>query len=382
MECDDLFKSIDALNEKYLRVWEEASNIESPTSYKAGVDEAGKLFIRMAKERNWKIEVLECENAGNAVCITMNGHVQNAPIVFSGHIDTVHPVGLFGSPAVKKDNEKIYGPGVTDCKGGVVASFMAMEALEQVGFNKRPVKLIIQSDEETGSKNSNKKTVEFMKDKAKGAIAFLNTEPTGDNAAVIQRKGIARYRFNVKGVAAHSARCTEGASAVLEAAYKIIALEKYKDIDNITCNCGVISGGTTPNTVAEECSFLADIRYKDSEQLKDVKKAVREIAQMCTVKGCTCVLEEVSFRPAMPCVKRNEELLKKMNEIYLENGMPMLKGIIGQGGSDAAYMTEAEIPCIDSIGVYGGYIHSVNEFAYVSSLKESAKRLASVAYCI
>ncbi len=382
MKCDDLFKSIDALNEKYLRVWEEASNIESPTSYKAGVDEAGKLFIRMAKERNWKIEVLECENAGNAVCITMNGHVQNAPIVFSGHIDTVHPVGLFGSPAVKKDNEKIYGPGVTDCKGGVVASFMAMEALEQIGFNKRPVKLIIQSDEETGSKNSNKKTVEFMKDKAKDAIAFLNTEPTDDNVAVIQRKGIARYRFNVKGVAAHSARCTEGASAVLEAAYKIIALEKYKDIDNITCNCGVISGGTTPNTVAEECSFLADIRYKDNEQLKDVKKAVREIAQMCTVKGCTCILEEVSFRPAMPRVKRNEELLKKMNEIYLENGKPVLKGIIGQGGSDAAYMTEAEIPCIDSIGVYGGYIHSVNEFAYISSLKESAKRLASVAYCI
>ena len=59
MKCDDLFKSIDALNEKYLRVWEEASNIESPTSYKAGVDEAGKLFIRMAKERKWEIEVLD-----------------------------------------------------------------------------------------------------------------------------------------------------------------------------------------------------------------------------------------------------------------------------------------------------------------------------------
>ena len=50
------------------------------------------------------------------VTITMNADVDAAPIAFSGHMDTVYAVGSFGTPAVKMDreNDKIYGPGVTD----------------------------------------------------------------------------------------------------------------------------------------------------------------------------------------------------------------------------------------------------------------------------
>ena len=47
----------------------------------------------------------------------------------------------------------------------------------------------------------------------------------------------------MKGVAAHGAYCAiEGANAIAEAAYKIIELNKYKDDDGLTINCGVISG--------------------------------------------------------------------------------------------------------------------------------------------
>ncbi len=255
MKCSELFNTIEKLNDKYMRVWEEVCNIESPTAYKAGVDALGEYFIKLAKEMHWQVEVLECETAGNAVLITMNPDAKGKPIVFSGHIDTVHPVGLFGTPAVKKQGDKLIGPGVTDCKGGVVASVMAMEALMLQGFKSRPIKLILQSDEETGSKTSGKKTVEFMCERSKGAEAFFNTEPTSGNIAILTRKGIARYCFHVKGVAAHSAKCPEGSSAILEAASKIMKLEKYKDLDGITCNCGVIKGGTTPNTVAAECDL-------------------------------------------------------------------------------------------------------------------------------
>ena len=51
----------------------------------------------------------------------------------------------------------MYGPGVMDCKGGIVAAIMAMEALEKCGFTERPVQLLLQSDEENGSATSNKK---------------------------------------------------------------------------------------------------------------------------------------------------------------------------------------------------------------------------------
>jgi glutamate carboxypeptidase len=59
-----------------------------------------------------------------------------------------------------------------------------------------------------------------------------------------------------------------------------------------------------------------------------------------------------------------------------------LEGIKANGGSDAAYSTIAGIPSIDSIGIEGERIHSVEEYAIMKSLAESAKRIATVIYGI
>lgn len=89
----------------------------------------------------------------------------------------------------------------------------------------------LQSDEETSSAGSEKRTVAFMADMARGCAAFLNTEGYQKHRATLQRKGIARYRFDITGESTHSARCYKGISAIQEAAYKIIELEKWKDQD-------------------------------------------------------------------------------------------------------------------------------------------------------
>ena len=125
---NDIFKTIDSIEEEYIAFLDNVCNIESPTSNKKGVDEVGKCFIEVAKERGWEIEILPQESAGDVICITMNPDSDKAPICVSGHIDTVHPVGLFGYPPVTRDEEKTYGPGVMDCKGGVVAALMAMDS--------------------------------------------------------------------------------------------------------------------------------------------------------------------------------------------------------------------------------------------------------------
>ena len=72
----------------------------------------------------------------------------------------------------------------------------------------------------------------------------------------------------------------------------------------------------------------------------------------------------------------NEEL----NRIYKSVGLSELKGEVRTGGSDAAYVTEQGIPCVDSVGVSGGNLHSKDEYAYIRSLEETAKRLAAVVY--
>ncbi len=374
-----LFKKLNDIENEYIDFWKDICNIESPTEYKAGVDAVGKYIIQKAKERGWKIEVQNQKISGNAICITMNADVCEKPICFSAHMDTVHPIGLFGNPPVKLDNEKIYGPGVVDCKGGIASSFMAMAALDDIGFRKRPVKLILQSDEENGSRNSGKTTTEFMAQCAKGCIAFINCEGYTRGKVIMERKGIRKYKFEITGKAVHSGRCFDGVSAIREAAYKIIELEKLKDKDSLTCNCGIINGGTAENSVPEKCTFTADIRFKTTEDMENADKLVKEIAQRSFVEGTSCNLTLVSWRYPMEKNDKNYELLEKMNSIFEENNMVTLKPNLSVGGSDAADMTHCEIPCVDNLGTSGEFIHSKREYAHLYSLKESAQMLGITA---
>ena len=374
-----LLKKLDDIENEYIEFWKDICNIESPTEYKAGVDAVGEYIIEKAKKRGWKIDVQNQEISGNAICITMNTDSSEKPICFSAHMDTVHPIGFFGNPPVKLDNEKIYGPGVVDCKGGIASSFMAMAALDDIGFRKRPVKLILQSDEENGSRNSEKTTTEFMAECAKDCIAFLNCEGYTRGYAITERKGIRKYKFEITGKAVHSSRCFSGVSAIREAAYKIIELEKFKDEDSITCNCGIINGGTAENTVPEKCTFTADVRFKTTEDMETADKIVAEIAQKSFVDGTSCNLTLVSWRYPMEKTEKNYELLEKMNRIFEENNMVTLKAAFSAGGSDAADMTYYGIPCIDNLGTSGEFIHSKREYAHLYSLKESAQMLAITA---
>ena len=81
MSYEQLFEKIDALNPKYIKVWEDVCNIESPTNFKQGVDAVSDYFINLAEQKGWFIEVLENEKAGKAVCKKHRGrtcdHAQN-----------------------------------------------------------------------------------------------------------------------------------------------------------------------------------------------------------------------------------------------------------------------------------------------------------------
>ncbi len=372
------FSTIDNLKEEYVNFLIDVTKIESPTSYKKGVDDACNLVIEKALKKGWKVETLEESSVGNPVAITINENSNGAPIVFSGHMDTVHPIGTIKVNPVRIAEDKLYGPGVYDCKGGIIAGFMAMDALERLGFKDRPVKLVIQTDEENSSILSDKRTVKFMAEQSKNALAFFNLEPYLKGFVSTARKGIIRYKFTVKGVSAHSANCPDGVNALTEACHKIIELEKLKDKNGITCNVGIINGGTVANTVPDLCTFVADIRFASLEQLDYVNQLVSKICSQSTVKGTTSTFEKVSFRTSMEETEQNLDLLRKVNKILENNGFEKLTPRRGAGGSDAADMTAYGITCLDSLGVMGKNMHSLDEYALISSLTACAKFLTLV----
>ena len=376
----ELYQLIDSLTETYYQVWEDLCNIESPSAYKEGVDAVGNYCIAIANKKGWQVEVCRQEVSGNAVCITLNPDVNAAPLAISGHMDTVHPVGSFGTPTVWKDAEKIYGPGALDCKSGVVLGLFVLDVLDRCDYRKRPVKLLLQSDEEVGSRPSKKATINWICQQAKDAVAFLNLENNRNDNAGISRTGIARYEFTVTGKAAHSAACNTGASAIAQAASMLLELEKLKERNVLTCNCGLISGGSTPNSVPEKCTFVADIRYRDDQQLAIAKELLEKVSNTEYIPGCSSTYEQISYRVAMPVVQRNLDLLEQINKILTDAGMAAMAPVALGGGSDAADVTAAGIPCLDGMGPKGGGVHSRNEFAYLASLPEAAKRVATILY--
>ncbi len=381
MTNDVLFQKIDQLYSVYTQLLLDICNIESPSRHKEGVDAVGSYIAKASEALGWRVECFPEDVAGDIYSITMNPDAKLPPITLSAHLDTVHSLGSFGTPPAHIDGDRLYGPGATDCKGGVAVAMLAMHALYACGFNSRPVKLILQTDEEVGSSISKRSTINRICHEARDSVAFLNLEgaPSATPAATITRKGILTLTFKIHGKAAHSAQCAKnGANAILEAAHKIIELEHFKDHQGLTCSCTVISGGTVSNVVPEYCEFKANVRFATPEQRDEICRFAEELAARVYVKGCKTEVDIPRGRVAMEYTERNQMLLDKINSILTENGLEPYEAAHSKGGSDAADVTVYGIPCLDSLGIYGAAIHSTGEFARLPSMSTAAKRIALI----
>jgi glutamate carboxypeptidase len=173
---DEAFAAAEQLVDKYVSMWVDVCNISSYTADKAGVDAVGAYFIEHAKKLGYEVDVHPEEKSGNAITLIMNPNAKKAPVCISGHMDTVFPKELFGENPTRVEGDTIYGPGVVDCKGGLIVGSLAMEALLRCGYNERPIKMIFQSDEELSSLPSEKRTVAYMAKMAEGCTAFINLD--------------------------------------------------------------------------------------------------------------------------------------------------------------------------------------------------------------
>ncbi len=103
----------------------------------------------------------------------------------------------------RRAHGRLWGPGVLDMKAGLVFFIFAMRALLELQIPvPHDVMLLVNPDEETGSKTSRAGTEAL----AKKSKAVLVLEPgTGLEGKVkTARKGIGAWTLKVRGVAAHA----------------------------------------------------------------------------------------------------------------------------------------------------------------------------------
>ncbi len=374
----EVFNKVDSHYEEYKQFWIDICNIQSFSTDKSGVNDVAKHVGKFSAEKNFQVKERSFENAGMCLSIYTVEQSNLPGIALLAHMDTVHEEGKFGNPPVKVDNEYIYGPGVCDCKGGIAVALLAMQVLQDIGYNKRPLKLILTGDEEVSNSLSGRGSVDFICDEVRGYAAAINCEGGEEGKITVGRKGILKLKVDVKGKASHAGSAYfEGVSAIKEAAHKIIEIEKASNQDRITYNCGVIQGGEVANTVPHHCSFILDIRYVNQDDLEEAIRHIETIAAHSFIPGTSATITELGRRLPMELKEENVKLFEQISYASSKYGLEPVEKLFKGGGSDSAYTVLAGVPSVDSLGTIGDGIHTINERSTLASLTSRAKLLVA-----
>lgn len=347
---------------KYLQLLEEMVNIDSGTGETQGLARVAAIIQRQAVGLGYNFETLAGPDGSKHYYLSKGCGKR---ILLVAHIDTVFPAGTARARPFAIDGDLARGPGVSDCKSGVVTILAALEQYHCICDSAAEIGCLFNSDEEIGSPGSK----DIIQRLAREAQAVFVVEPAEGETITVARKGIGRFCLEVFGKAAHSgSNFTDGHSAILEMAHKIIAVSTLTDLAaGITLNTGVIRGGTKSNVVPDYAVADIDLRIRAAGQEAEIIKQLEQIAVQSRDQGVTGKLSGGITRPPMPATPQNLRLFELFRETAAELGQKLDVCHSG-GGSDANFVAAVGTPVVDGVGPVGGGHHSAEEYLNIPSM--------------
>lgn len=331
---------------------------ESPSLDKARCDACADEVARLFAERTGLKPVRHRrDDRGDHLEFRLG--IGDDPIVVLCHHDTVWAEGTLARLPFQVDGDRVTGPGSYDMKAGIVETAFALEGARP----KRPVVVLSTSDEEIGSTSSRA----LIEGTARNAVAVLVLEPAASGGAIkTARKGIADFRLEIEGRAAHAGVEPEkGISAVDELAHQVLALRGLADpASGTTINVGVITGGTRPNVIAAHASAEIDVRFARAAEAERVVSAVRNLQPR--LPGARLTVSGGVDRPPM----ERSLGVAKLAELAIRTaggiGFSLTETSTG-GGSDGNFTAAMGIPTLDGLGPDGGGAHADSEHLLIDS---------------
>jgi len=291
-----------------------------------------------------------------------------------GHFDTVFeadsPFQAFALDP--NDPARALGPGVTDMKGGLVILLAALRALAESGdLGRFDVTVLLNSDEEIGSLGSRPR-IEAEARRAQLGFVFESARVGGEMSR--SSAGVGQFYLAVTGVAAHaSSAATEGHSAIVALARKVIAIESLSDYDRgVLLNVGTIAGGTKRNIVPDHAGAWIDLRYDELSAGEETQRRLEAIARAVDVPGTSAKLWGRLHRPPKVESPAVDELLAAHRRVTRELGYASPEPVHSTGVTDGSLTGAVGLPTLDSMGARGGGAHTEREFVVRASLAERA----------
>ena len=358
--------------EETIALVRELVECESPSGDAAAIQRFNALFVAQVASIG---EVTTFEGGHLRCRFRLPGTRPDGQILALGHSDTVWPLGTLSHMPFRREQGRLWGPGVLDMKGGIAFLLMAVKALRDLDIHGgRHVVLQLNADEEVGSAGSRPLTEEAARESA----AVLVLEPgTGlEGKLKTSRKGVGDYTVTVRGRASHSGIDFDaGASAIVEIAHQIGRIAAFTNRDRgLTVNPGVIAGGTRTNVVAAEARVEVDVRLS---QLRDAGLVDRRFRALRPVdKRCSIAVEGGLNRPPMERTRGNQRLFQKARGLAAaELGIALEESATG-GGSDGNFTSALGIPTLDGLGTVGEGAHAARESILVDRIADRVALLA------
>ena len=318
------------------------------------------------------LRAVSTDEEGNVVALYPEGKPSEEILVVSAHIDTVFPEGT--DTRVRRDDGKLYAPGIGDNAAGVAAMLFLAQGLLLAGFTPSRTIAFLANVGEEGLGNLRGMRYFFNRglaaQKRVGAVLVLD-----GRLGVIGSQAVGSRRFSVtyKGPGGHSWTDFGRASAIHALGRAIAAISEIQvpSDPKTTFNVGTVSGGTSVNAIAETATMLVDMRSVDAGALAELERAVRQAIQGAAARenGIEVEVQVVSDRPTGRMDPRHPL-------IQIVEGAAARLGVEIQ---HEAMSTDANIPL--SMGIpavvigtkAGGGAHTHKEFVYVDSLRLGVK---------
>ena len=318
------------------------------------------------------------DSAGRPVAVEhgRNLHLTVRPdapvqLMFTGHMDTVFGETHDFQQTRWLEDGVLNGPGVADMKGGIAVMLAALKAVEASEVAERiGYEVIINSDEEVGSLGS----APLIAQAARGKRAALTYEPSAlpDGTLAGARPGSGNYSLVVRGRSAHAGRNPEdGRNAVLAAADLALRLEKLKR-DGLSVNPGRIDGGGPSNVVPDLAVLRVNLRPRTPEIEAEAERLIDEaVAAVAAERDIQIEVHGGFGRPPKPMTPEAERLFELVKAAGADLGQSI--GWQPSGGvCDGNNIAACGVPVVDTMGVRGGKIHSMEEYLIFESLGERA----------
>ncbi len=362
----ELYTQCQASLPETMRLWEEIVNIDTGSGDAAGLR-------RLAAILEAKLTVLGCDitripantpDSEYSILATRAGTGKNS-VLLMAHMDTVFPSGSAAQRPFTVKGDWAHGPGVADCKAGVVAILAILRFLRPEDC--RRVTVLFNCDEEIGSGSS--KAAIIAQSAAHDYVLSYEPGESGDKVA-IARKGSARIKIETFGKNSHAGASPElGVNAMAELVWQLGRMLNLGDAaKKTTAVFTKMTSGDKLNVVPDHGEAWANVRVTQVEELDRIERDLQRLTSERLLPGSRVEATLIRNRQPFPENEATNRLAHMAQRIYGELGLTLGTASVG-GVGDINFAYGQGGACLCKLAPpNGGALHGPEETCYVPAM--------------